>query len=217
MKKNILTILLLSSLNLVFSQKKELNNVVKINSVTIFSKVYDFQYERILNDKNSIQFGLGVGNNNVSDVQEFQDLYRKNFGRTLNNPTNTSYNEKTFSLNIDYKYYYLKTTTAPRGLYLSPSFQYFKYQEEFNAMEQGEWDNWSQSFNYTKRAYKKEQSLINLRALVGCQLIIANCVSLNPYFGPGFAFGSAKDFYGHTDDDEKGFILNYGVYAGFSF
>ena len=85
----------------------------------------------------------------------------------------------------------MKTTSAPRGLYFSPSIQYLKSNNTFSAFEQNEAGNVDGTFNYTKREYIENLSLVNIRALIGFQLIIANLVCVNPYLGPSYAFGNA--------------------------
>lgn len=215
MKKKYFTLIVIVIVTSVFAQDKK-KNVFKINAVPLFSGVYELQYERELNDKSSIQFGFGVGNKSINDRNEFQELHLETFGRTLNNPKNTEYSEKTFTLNFDYRYY-LKGYTSPRGLYIGPSIQYIKYKETFSALEQDSFGNTNGGFNYKERLYEREFKLYNLRALIGYQLVIANTVTLNPYFGPSFAFGDAKDFFDREDDDAKGFALNVGVYVGINF
>jgi hypothetical protein len=208
MKNTILTILTILSLNYTFSQKKEIKNSIKFNAITIFKQVYDFQYEKVIDDKNSVQFGIGIGNYESNDINKVQDLHRDNFGRTLNNPINGFITEKTFSINVDYRHYYMKTTTAPRGLYLSPSIQYLKSKNSFGALENG---------GTLKSEYNQDLSLVNVRSLIGCQLLIANLVSFNTYIGPSYAFGNAKGYNGNKDTKAKGLLFNYGIYLGVAF
>ncbi len=201
-------ILMIMSLNNAYSQKKEIKSSIKFEAISIFKHVYDFQYEKVINDKNSIQFGFGFGNYESNDLSKVQELHKDNFGNTFNNPTNGFVTEKTFSLNIDYRYYYMKTITAPRGLYLSPSIQYLRSNNSFGALENGE---------TLKREFNQDLSLVNVRALIGCQLIIANLVSLNPYVGPSYAFGKAKEYNENGDSSATGLLFNYGIYLGVVF
>jgi hypothetical protein len=215
MNKNLITLSLILITASIFAQENK-KNLFKINAVPIFSGVYEFQYERVLNENSSIQVGFGTGNKTVTDLNEFQELHLETFNRNLNNPRNTEYSEKTFTLNIDYRYY-LKGNVAPKGLYLSPSIQYISYEERFSAEEQETSGNENGGFDFNQRNVEQEFKLFNIRALIGYQLIIANTISFNPYFGPSFAFGDAKDFFDREDEDEKGFGLNVGVYVGINF
>lgn len=207
---------MLLSVNSTFSQE-EIKNVIKFNAITIFKRVYDFQYERVINERNSLEFGIGIGNYSSDEISKVQDLHSDNFGRTLNYPIDGFVKEKTFSINVGYKHYYMETNTAPRGLYLNPSIQYLKTDNSFGALEQDQFGNTSGTFDYTKREYEQKVNIVNIRALVGCQLIIANLVCINPYFGPSYAFGTAKDYNGEDDTKAKGVLLNYGIYVGVGF
>ena len=215
MNKHLFTLTLILITTNIFAQDNK-KNLFKINVVPIFSGVYEFQYERVLNENSSIQFGFGTGNKTVTDRNKFQELHLDTFGRNLNNPRNTEYSEKTFTLNIDYRYY-LKGNTAPKGLYFSPSIQYIRYEERFSAEEQESFGNGNGGFDFNKRLEEREFKLYNLRALIGYQLLIANTISFNPYFGPSFAFGDAIDYFDREDEEAKGFGLNVGVYVGINF
>ena len=215
MKNKYFTLILLFIATSIFAQENK-KNLFKINVVPLFSGVYELQYERVLNEKSSIQFGFGTGNKTINDRNEFQELHIETFGRNLNNPRNTEYSEKTFTLNFDYRYY-LKGHTSPKGLYISPSIQYIKYEERFSAQEQESFGNGNGGFDFNNRLDEREFNLYNLRALIGFQLLIAKTISFNPYFGPSFAFGDANDFFDREDEDVKGFGLNVGVYVGINF
>ena len=217
MNKTWLIITLILSIQSTFSQKKEIKNTIKINTIGVFKKIYDFQYEKVLNEKNSIQFGIGIGKNENNDLSKYQEFHLENFGRNLNNPKDVVINENTFSINVDYRHYYMKSNKAPRGLYLSPSIQYLKSDSNYTAFEQDSFGSNNGTFNYTKREYISEVNIVNVRALIGCQLMIANIICLNPYFGPSYAFGSAKAYNGNEDSKAKGILLNYGIYLGFGF
>ena len=208
MKKIYLLGLIILSVNSIFSQKKENKNTIKFNAITIFRQVYDLQYEKVIDDKNSFQFGIGFGNYKSNDINKVEKLNMDNFGTSLHNPTSGYVTEKTFLLNIDYRHYYMATTTAPRGLYLSPSIQYLKSNNSFGALENG---------GTSKSNYNQHLKLVNIRTLIGCQLIISNLICFNPYFGPSYAFGSAKAYNGNEDSKAKGFLLNYGIYIGMGF
>lgn len=158
-----------------------------------------------------------MGNYESTDLDKVQELHLDNFGRTLNNPKNGLISEKTFSINVDYRYYYMKTTAAPRGLYLSPSLQYLKATNSFSALEQNVSANGNGSFDFEKESFTEELNILNVRALVGCQLVIANVVTFNPYFGPSYAFGKTKDYRDKDDSEGKGLLFNFGLYVGVAF
>jgi len=218
--KNILILLtLLISYN-GFSQEeieqKQIKNIIKLNAVPLFNGVFEFQYERVLSSKSSIQIGFGTGGNETTDRQEFQDMHLNTFGRTLNNPKNLAYSEKTFSLNIDYKYFFTQEQ-IPKGLYFSPSIQYINYKENYSGQEQNSSGNGDGTFDFFDISKEREFKLYNVRALIGYQFIIAKFIALNPYFGPSFLFGDATDFFDREDTNEKGFGLNVGFYVGVGF
>ncbi|MFD0991570.1 hypothetical protein ACFQ1R_15840, partial [Mariniflexile jejuense] len=133
--------------------------------------------------------------------------------RNLNDAKDTEYSEKTFAMNIDFRYYF-SSENNHRGLYISPSIQYLKYQERFYAMEKESFGNGDGTFDYNERIWEREFNLYNIRALIGYQLVIAKRIIINPYFGPGFAFGKAKDLFDREDENEKGFSFNAGIYIG---
>ena len=229
MKKILLVFVLISSFSALSQEEKEkeqvqeeeqeheqLKNIFKLNAVPLFSGEFEFQYERILSTKSSIQIGFGTGGKEITDREEFQDLHLSTFGRTLNNPRNTTYSEKTLTLNIDYKYYFTEEQ-IPKGLYFSPSLQYIHYEERFVAEEQESFGNNNGEFGFNDRLYEREFKLYNLRALIGYQFIVAKLLTLNPYFGPSFLVGDATDFFDREDTEEKGFALNAGFYVGIGF
>lgn len=217
MKKTTLLLVSVLASTAAFSQVKEIKNTIKFNAITLFKQVYDVQYERVLDEKSSVQFGIAFGNYESTDINKVQDLHLDNFGRTLNNPKNGALTENIFALNVDYKYYYMKTNAAPKGLYLSPSVQYLKSKNTFGAMEQREQGNSDGSFDFKERKYTEEVNVVNVRALIGCQLIIAKLVTVNPYVGPSYAFGNAKEYNDKEDSSAKGLLFNYGLYVGVVF
>lgn len=217
MKKILLLTLIILNANAAISQKKEIKNTIKFNGISIFKQVYDVQYERVINDKSSVQIGLGFGNYSSTDNDKVRELHLENFGSTLNGNKNPFVIEKTFSLNVDYRYYYMKTTTAPKGLYLSPSLQYIKTNNSYGVVLSYSESGSNNPTPGKKVEYNQDVSIVNLRALIGCQLIIANVVCVNPYFGPSYAFGSATDYNGKDYDDAKGVLLNFGLYVGVAF
>ena len=219
MKKILILLLPLVSFN-GFSQEqkqqKQIKNIFKLNAVPIFSGVFEFQYERVLSSKSSIQIGFGTGGKSTIDRQEFQDMHLNTFGRTLNNPKNTEYSEKTFTVNFDYKYYFTEEL-IPKGLYFSPSIQYIKYEESYTAKEQSSFGNNDGTFDFSDIIREKDFKLYNIRAIIGYQFVVAKFITLNPYFGPSFLFGDATDFFDREDSNEKGFGLNAGFYVGVGF
>ena len=214
MKKKLILLFTIIICNLVYSQDSEIKTDLKINILNVFSKIYEIQFERSIGKKTSIQVGFGFGNNTIDDKTEFNNLFLKTFGRTINNPKNTEYTEKTFTANIDFRFYL--NHKQMDGLYISPSFQYYSYEERFYALEQQSY-GYGDVFNFDERLYQRKVKLYNIRALIGYQLLIAKHIIFNPYFGPGYAFGNETDFFDRNTDDEKGIVLNYGIYFGVGF
>jgi hypothetical protein len=199
--------------NAAFSQD-EMKNTIKFNAIAIFKRVFDFKYEMVISDRNSLEFGIGIGNYSSTAIDKVQALNSANFGSTLNYPIDGFVKEKTFLIDVGYRHYYMKNNSAPRGLYLSPSIQYAKIDNSYGALESG--SNPSDPV-YSKREYNQSLNIVNIRALIGCQLVIAKLICVNPYFGPSYAFGSAKNYNGENNAKAKGILLNVGIFVGIGF
>ncbi|WP_432672005.1 hypothetical protein [Flavobacterium sp. SM2513] len=216
MKKIYLASLSIFSISAGFAQIKEVKNTIKFEAISIFNHKYDLQYEKVINDKSSLQLGIGFGNYSGTDMSEVDELHLDNFGSTFSGK-NVFIKEKSFSINLDYRYYYMKTAVAPKGLYLSPSLQYLKSNNSYGGSRYSVEGSLNGTSSYKDVQYNQDTSLINVRALVGCQFLIANVVAVNPYFGPSFAFGSAKDYNGKKDSSALGLLLNFGINIGVAF
>ncbi|MFD0990703.1 hypothetical protein ACFQ1R_15855, partial [Mariniflexile jejuense] len=123
MKKIILLLALIFTFNVSFSQEnKEVKNIFKFNIVPAFEGIYEFQFERVISPKSSIQIGFASGKDGFTDRNKFNDLLLDRIGRNLNDAKDTEYSEKTFAMNIDFRYYF-SSENNHRGLYISPSIQ----------------------------------------------------------------------------------------------
>lgn len=191
-------------------------NVVKINSLLLISNIYDVQYERVLNDRSTIQLGFGIGKTNNYDLNDFQELYLDFFGKTLNSPRDTHHRKEIISVNFDYRHY-LRNHKAPKGFYIGPGIQYMKYKERLSALElesNGHSDN---EELYTEQLKQRDLELYNVRALLGYQFLVAQNISINPYAGPSFVFGDTDESFEREDENLTGFGLNFGVGIGLVF
>lgn len=191
-------------------------HLIKVNAVPIFNSVYEIQYEYVFDEANSLQIGVGYGNRKNNSTEDLQEFHLENFGSNLNGPKDTELAEKTFTINLDYRFY-VGEQDAPRGLYFSPSLQYINYKESYYALERETFANGGDDFDYNERSGEESFNGVNIRALAGLQLLIAQKIVFNPYFGAGFLMGNSKEYVFKNDDDVKGVVLVFGVNVGYAF
>lgn len=196
--------------------QEDQKNIIKINALLLISNIYEINYERILNDRSSLQIGFGAGKTTNSNLNDFQELYSDFFGTTLNNPMDTQHRKETFSLNIGYRHY-TKDHKAPKGFYIGPTIQYINFKERLYALEQ---DPDFTSYNekiFVERLNQRNLKLFNVQALLGYQFFLGKIFYINPYAGPSWVFGNTDEAFQSEDENVTGFGLNFGIGIGFGF
>lgn len=204
--------LLSNALNAQDSRK----NSLKINSIHLISNIYDLQYERVIQERSSVEFGLGIGKTNDYSVDHFQQIYSDFFGHTLNDPRDTHHEKEIFSLNLGYRHY-TAHHKAPKGFYVGPAVQYVKFKERLAALEPYRSSSDSDTNGYIVHKKTRELDLLNVQALLGYQFLIANRFLINPYAGPSFVFGDTDETFEREDENLTGFGLNFGMAVGLTF
>jgi len=205
-KITLVVLAVIVSANLLAQNDTDIKNSIRINGLALFNGFYEFQYERLISEKGSIKIGFGTGT--LRDVsgsnadKDFEDA----FGTNSFNKNNQHIVEG-FTLNVDYRYFF-SHLKAPKGLYVSPGIQYLKLNEKYT---------YTNSNNQLSTLIDNDYSIFNLRGLIGYQFIIAKLIILNPYLGPGIAFGNEDGNTGRTDAFGTGFSINAGIDIGIGF
>ncbi|MGC1630663.1 MAG: DUF3575 domain-containing protein [Gelidibacter sp.] len=214
--KKLIFIVILSFISSTKCAQEAKKNVIKVNSLLLISNIYDIQYERVLNEKSSIQVGFGIGKTNNYALNDFQELYSDFFGSTLNNPRDTHHNKKIFSVNLGYRHY-TRDHIAPKGFYVGPAIQYLHYQESLYALEQKPNEPSNINDIYIEHLKQRKLELITVQALLGYQFLVAKRISISPYVGPSIVFGNTDDAFTREDENLTGFGVNFGVELGLIF
>jgi len=191
-------------------------NVIKVNTLLPLSNSYDLQYERVMNNYSSIQFGLGMGKISTNSLNDFQELFSDYFGDVLHNPTSTNHRTQTFSANFGYRHY-TRDHIAPQGFYIGPTIQYLNYKERFYAMEQALNTMASSNLTYIERVIERKLKLTNFEIQLGYQFLFKNGIVLNPNVGPSFVIGKTDKNFQKEDENLTGFGLNFGIEIGLAF
>jgi len=188
------------------SGNNEIKNSIKINGLALLTGFYEFQYERVINDKSSIKIGFGTGT--LRDVsgsdadEDFEDAFGSN---AFNN--DNSHIVDGFTINADFRYYF-SHLQVPKGLYVSTGIQYLSLNEKYT---------YKNDENQLTTLVDNDYSIFNIRALFGYQFIIAKSIMLNPYLGPGIALGSVDENDSREDAFGTGFSINAGIDIGIGF
>jgi hypothetical protein len=171
MKKLIVFVLLAWWASLVFAQDKdsimnERKNVVKFLPVNIPFHSISFEYERMINDKNSLTLGVGLPNQKSIDgkygLDANSDFKNVEFG--------------TMHLRAAYRHY-TGEGMLPKGFYIEP---YLKYQHIKGASDISGIDDQT-NVSYSGGLDVKLNS-INLGFQLGTQFLIAKRITLDLYF-----------------------------------
>lgn len=202
-----LLICLFLGINVFAQEKSQIKNSFRVNSLALFSGFYEFQYERVINQKASIKFGIGSGTLRNRSGGDADDDFMDAFGTNAFN-NNNEHVVKGFSLNVDYRYFLSKTNIAPKGLYVSPGIQFLSLNDKYS---------YTNSDNIPTTLVDYDYSLFNIRLLMGYQFIIKNLLVVNPYLGPGVGLGKVEDSMSQIDAFAKGFSLNFGLDIGVGF
>jgi|TARA_R110002020_G_scaffold103640_3_gene242842 hypothetical protein len=208
MKKIFLFLLLSSSCSL-FAQDDvtTIKNSVRVNSIGLFTGYYEFQYERVINEKSAVRVGFGTGtllNNTGSDAD---DDFMEAFGTNSFNNEN-EHTVDGFSINADYRYFF-SSKGAPEGVYVSPGVQYLKLNEKYTYVNTNE--------GGFRTLVDNDYSIFSIRAMVGYQFILAKSIVINPYLGAGIGIGTVETPTARVDGYGSGAILSLGLDLGIGF
>jgi len=171
MKKLIALVFLTSLASLAIAQdndtiKFERKNVVKFLPLNIPFQSISFEYERMINSKNSITLGIGLPN---------QKSIMGKYGIDASSDLKTA-EIGTMHLRAAYRHYTGKSK-LPKGFYIEP---YLKYQKiKGTASIIGTEDQTGQTY---KGDFDMNLNTINLGFQLGTQFLIAKSITLDLYF-----------------------------------
>ncbi|NGX85385.1 hypothetical protein [Aequorivita sp. KMM 9714] len=207
MNKLLLLILILFSMTMFAQKEHNIKNSIRVNSIALLSNYYEFQYERVLNNKNSIKIGFGNGFFLKKTGNDADKDFESAFGSNIFN-NNNEHIVKGFSLNADYRYFF-SAKPAPKGIYISPGIQYLKLNEKYTyvTFEEGQ----------LRTLIDNNYSILNFRFLLGYQFIITKNILINPYLGVGVALSKVENPTNTVEGYGKGLSLNMGVDVGIAF
>jgi hypothetical protein len=146
-----------------FAQK----NVVKTNFFGLFAGSYTLAYERVLNDKMSVQLSVGYRTYKFASA----DFGSYSVKDSYSGPTIVG----------EFRYYVTNASKdVPRGFYVAPFARYATYTEKVVASSSTYSGN---SYNYTT---KWTNSSIAGGVVLGYQWLIADVVSIDLFAGPQY-------------------------------
>ncbi|MFL5729097.1 MAG: DUF3575 domain-containing protein [Cytophagaceae bacterium] len=159
-----------------FAQK----NVVKANLFGMFAGSYTLAYERVLNDKMSVQLSAGYRSYKYADIT----IGSINEKDSYSGPTVVG----------EFRYYVTNgSKDVPRGFYVAPFARYAKYTEKWAYTDAS-----SPSSNYSQ---KWSTTSIAGGVMLGYQWLIADVVSIDLFAGPQYKTRSVSDI---TETDANG-------------
>lgn len=164
--KNLLTIAVLIASSTLFAQE----NAIKVGLTDALLGNFNLSYERVLNDKNSIQFKIGYWQPSMSPFIKDETITPDAY--------NLQDSKGGIGTSIEYKFY-LSDRNTLQGLYLAPYLRYFNQAALFTDEIDGD------LFDVDTRI-----NTIGLGAQIGYQLIIDEIFTIDFYF-----FGAGLDKY----------------------
>lgn len=161
---------------------EELNrkNVIKILPINYVLNSYSLEYERMINPKNSFEFGIGLPSN-----QSMTDKYSYIDWSEDDQFTNDKL--KILSLRAAYRHYTGKSN-LPKGFYMAP---FLKYQNVEATANRRHTEVEPEETIITNENYDFKINTFSLGFQIGYQFLIAKRVTLDLYF-PGLEFGLGK-------------------------
>ena len=195
MKKGLFIFIL--SLSCMFAKGQELKNVIKFSPLSLPLNSAVFEYERMLNEKNALEFGLGI---------PVSRTFVTKFGMDWNEGENIT-NDKLgiFSLRAAYRHYTGKSL-LPKGFYIAP---YLKYQGISAAADNKRDLEDNTGFSTYDENYDTKINTFSAGFQLGYQFLISNTVTLDLFFF-GLEAGLGKvdaDIY-ISDPDQVDDIFN---------
>jgi Protein of unknown function (DUF3575) len=163
MKKIVLALSISLFAATAFAQK----NVVKFNLFGAFAQSYTLAYERVLNDKMSVQLSVGYRTFKVYDI----NLLTTEEKLTYSGPTIVG----------EFRYYVTNASKdVPRGFYVAPFVRYGSYTYKYSYTDT------DPSYSAYNETAKYTITSIGGGAMLGYQWLIADRVSLDVFAGPQY-------------------------------
>lgn len=161
-------------------------NVVKFLPVNLPFQSISFEYERMINAKNSATLGIGIPSEQsikgkYAIIDDIDNLKSANFS--------------TLHIRAAYRHYTGKSM-LPRGFYVEPYLKYQKIGANFNVVSTDP----AYSINET---YDVKLNSMNCGIQLGTQFLIAKRVSLDFYFlgfEAGFLSGDSKSVFDRVEE-----------------
>lgn len=148
---------------------QEKKNVIKFSPLSLPLNSAVFEYERMLNEKNAVEFGIGIPLNRT-----FVDK----FGMTWSEDENITNDELgIFSLRAAYRHYTGKSM-LPKGFYIAP---YIKYQGISGSVDNVINNDYEGSSAYNEN-YDAKINTIGAGCQLGYQFLISKTVTLDLFF-----------------------------------
>ncbi|MCK3685312.1 hypothetical protein [Maribellus sp. YY47] len=167
--KNLLLAIIVS-LTCISVSAQEKKNAIKILPVSFSLNSAAFEYERMLNEKNAFEFGIGLPIN-----RSFVDK----FGMTWSEDENITDDELgIFSLRAAYRHYTGKSS-LPKGFYIAP---FIKYQGISGAADNVREIAANQGFSTYNENVDAKIHTIGAGCQLGYQFLISKTVSLDLFF-----------------------------------
>jgi len=177
MKSTFLIVILTLTSLLVWSQEKK--NAIKFLPLSLPVNSAVFEYERMLNEKNAFEFGIGI-----PLKQSFVDKFGMNWS-TDENISNDEFG--IFSLRAAYRHYTGKSM-LPKGFYISPYLKYQGVSTSADNIRTIDDDLGNSSYNEN---YDVKINTFSAGFQLGYQFLISKTVTLDFFFF-GLEAGLAK-------------------------
>jgi len=167
--KTVFLIVILSLISLlIWGQEKK--NAIKLLPLSLPTNSAVFEYERMLNEKNAIEFGVGI-----PLKQSFVDK----FGMNWSTDENISSDEfGIFSLRAAYRHYTGKSM-LPKGFYIAPYIKYQGISASADNVRTIEDDLGNSSYNEN---YDVKINTVSAGFQLGYQFLISKTVTLDLFF-----------------------------------
>jgi hypothetical protein len=192
------------------------NNLLKINTIGLFSHFTEISYERVIDKKFSILVSYGDGRKKtISGDDARQNYLDKYGGYSINYKLGKI--EHTFKIenhvNIDFRYYVShRDAKIPNGFHIGPSFHYYKFRETFTFFDEA---------NVEKSSKLNTYKIVSINASIGVQVLIYKILAIDIFLAPGYGILTANESESNNSDSKNfngaGFTVAYGIFSGIAF
>lgn len=159
----------------------DVQNLVKLNPLSLFTKTASVSYERVLSDNLSLQLGVQYTLPRKARILGV-DLLGEN--GEMNR----------FSITPELRYF--PSGHAPTGFYLAPFVRYANFSAKGDITKDITGDGTAETFSG-----KITQSTYSLGGVIGGQWLFGEHVSLEAYIGPYLSLGNLKVSQNLSEDD----------------